>query len=114
SPAAFDRAVAAAADGTEGRPILVDFTAAWCTVCTSNAAVMAAPELRARLDGLPRVVADVTDYTAETRALMARFRVVGPPALFFLDAQGHEIPGSRIVGPVTADEIARRLDAAGA
>jgi thiol:disulfide interchange protein DsbD len=45
---------------------------------------------------------------------MERFRVVGPPALFLVDAQGREIPGSRIVGPVTVEEITRRLDAAGA
>lgn len=115
SPASFDRAIAEAAAGAAGsRPILVDFTAAWCTVCRSNAAVMAAPELRARLARLTQVTADVTDYNAATRALMERFRVVGPPALFLVDAQGREIPGSRIVGPVTVEEITRRLDAAGA
>lgn len=114
SAASFDRAVSGAAADNQGRPILVDFTAAWCTVCTSNAQVMAAPALRARLAALPQVTADVTDYNPATRALMERFRVVGPPTLFFLDARGREIPGSRIVGPVTVEDIARRLDAAGA
>ncbi|MDQ0512997.1 thiol:disulfide interchange protein DsbD [Angulomicrobium amanitiforme] len=119
SSTSFDRAVAAAADGAAdsavpNRPILVDFTADWCTVCKANARVMAAPELRARLAAVPQVTADVTDYNATTRALMERFRVVGPPALFLVDAQGREIPGSRIVGPVTVDAILRRLDAAGA
>ncbi|MFD2029579.1 thioredoxin domain-containing protein [Ancylobacter dichloromethanicus] len=114
STAAFDQAIADVGGGAPGRPILVDFTADWCTVCKSNAAVMAAPELRARLARLAQVTADVTDYDAATRALMARFRVVGPPALFLVDAQGREIAGSRLVGPVTAEEIARRLDAAGA
>ncbi|WP_371347455.1 protein-disulfide reductase DsbD [Ancylobacter sp. IITR112] len=115
SAAGFDRALAEAATGSaRGGPILVDVTAAWCSVCRSNAAVMAAPELRARLAGLPQITADITDGTAETRALMQRLRVVGPPALFLVDAQGREIAGSRIVGPVTVEEIARRLAAAGA
>lgn len=114
STAAFDEAVAGATAQAQGRPILVDFTADWCTVCKSNAKVMAAPELRARLAALPQVMADVTDYNAATRALMERFRVVGPPALFLVDAQGREIPGTRIVGPVTVEDISRRLDAAGA
>ncbi|MBB3773337.1 thiol:disulfide interchange protein DsbD [Angulomicrobium tetraedrale] len=114
SSATFDQAISGAADGASGRPILVDFTAAWCTVCKSNATIMAAPELRTRLAALKQVTADVTDYNAATRALMERFRVVGPPALFLVDAQGREIPGSRIVGPVTVEEITRRLDAAGA
>lgn len=114
STAAFDRAVRGLAAAAAGRPILVDFTAAWCTVCKSNEKVMAAPELRARLAALPHLKADVTDYGEATQALMARFRVVGPPALFLVDAQGREIPGSRIVGPITVEDIARRLDAAGA
>ncbi|WP_420712667.1 protein-disulfide reductase DsbD [Ancylobacter sp. SL191] len=110
----FDRALLAAADGaTPERPILVDFSADWCTVCKTNARVMATPELRARLSDLPKVTVDVTKSNAETRSLMARFRVVGPPVLFFVDARGLEIPGSRIVGPVTVDAMLRRLDAAG-
>lgn len=115
SSAGFDRAVAEAAAGSaNGRPILVDVTAAWCSVCRSNEQVLAGPELRARLSHLPQVTADVTHTNAETRALMERFRIVGPPALFLVDAQGREIPGSRIIGPVTVEEITRRLDAAGA
>ncbi|MPT22429.1 MAG: hypothetical protein E2577_05095, partial [Starkeya sp.] len=116
SSAGFDRAIAEAATGAAfgGGPILVDFTAAWCTVCKSNEVVMAAPELRARLATLPQVTADVTNYDDATRTLMERFRVVGPPALFLVDPQGREIAGSRIVGPVTVEEITRRLDAAGA
>lgn len=115
SSSGFDRAIVEASEGpAPDRPILVDFTADWCTVCKSNARVMAAPELRARLVGLPQITADVTDYNEATRSLMKRFRVVGPPALFLVDAQGREIPGSRIVGPITVEEIARRLDAAGA
>lgn len=112
SPAAFDAALARA--GADGRPILVDFTAAWCTVCRSNEKVMAAPELRARLAGVPQVTADVTDYGTPTRALMERFGVAGPPTVFLIDAKGRELPGSRLVGPVTAEELLRRLDAAGA
>jgi thiol:disulfide interchange protein DsbD len=111
----FDEAIVELADGAaQGRAILVDFTAEWCTVCKSNERVLAAPELHARLAALPQVTADVTNYNAASRALMQRFRVVGPPALFLIDAQGREIPGSRIVGPVTVEEITRRLDAAGA
>lgn len=112
---AFDEALAQLTSGQpQDGPILVDFTAAWCTVCKANEKVMAAPELRARLAGLPTLIADVTDYGDETRALMERFRVVGPPTLFLVDPRGREIPGTRLVGPVTIDEILRRLAAAGA
>lgn len=114
SSVAFDDAIArVSAREPEGRPILVNFTAEWCTVCKSNEKVMASPELRARLTAVPKVIADVTDYGDRTRTLMERFKVVGPPTLLLVDAHGREIPGSRIVGPITTEEIARRLDAAG-
>lgn len=110
SLAAFDTMLARSAqDG----PFLVDFTADWCTTCKANAAVMGAPRLARRLSSLPRITADVTAPDAAARALMQRFDIIGPPTLFLVDKTGREIPGTRIVGPVTAEDMVRRLDAAG-
>lgn len=111
SLAALDKALAASQ--ASGRPVLVSFTADWCTVCKSNEAVMAEPVLRGRLEALPTIVADVTAYNEATRALMARFSVVGPPTLLLVDGQGREIPGSRLTGPVTVQSIETRLALAG-
>ncbi|OYW51663.1 MAG: cytochrome C biogenesis protein [Rhizobiales bacterium 12-68-15] len=110
SPTAFEVALRGAGDG----PILVDFTAAWCAICKTNAAIMATPALRARLEHLPRITADVTTTNEAARALMTRFGVVGPPTLFLVDRTGRELPGSRIVGPLSSEDLTRRLDAAGA
>lgn len=110
TPASFDAAVAT----NSGKPILVSFGADWCTVCKSNEAIMNQPEIRRRLDALAVIDVDVTRQDADARSLMTRFSVVGPPTLFFLDAEGREIRGSRIIGPITADEISERLSQAGA
>ncbi|MFC3207600.1 protein-disulfide reductase DsbD [Aquamicrobium soli] len=111
SLAALDKALAASQGS--GRPVLVSFTADWCTVCKSNEAVMAEPAVRGRLKALPTIVADVTAYNEATRALMARFAVVGPPTLLLIDGRGREIPGSRLTGPVTVESIETRLAQAG-
>ncbi|MFG1402909.1 protein-disulfide reductase DsbD [Xanthobacter sediminis] len=103
SPAALDAALAEAAAG--GKPVLVSFTAGWCTVCKSNEAVMAEPGVRTRIARLPRIAADVTDYGEDERALMSRFSVIGPPTLFLMDAAGRELPGTRHVGALTAQDI---------
>ncbi len=93
------------------RPALVTFTAAWCTVCKSNEAVMAEPAVRQQLAGVPIIAADITTYDAAAKALMDRYAVVGPPTVVLLDAAGREVPGSRITGPLTAEDITRRLGA---
>ncbi|OYZ86512.1 MAG: cytochrome C biogenesis protein, partial [Xanthobacter sp. 17-67-6] len=103
SPAALDAAFAETR--TSGRPVLVSFTAGWCTVCKSNEAVMSEPEVRQRLAQVPRIAADVTNYGAGEQALMSRYSVVGPPTLFLLDAAGREVPGSRHIGAITRADL---------
>jgi len=71
------------------------------------------PEIRQRLKALPIIDVDVTKQDASAEVLMKRFSVVGPPTLYLLDGNGHEIPGSRMIGPITAGEIANRLAQAG-
>lgn len=111
SPQALDAAFTEAKN--EGRPVLVSFTAGWCTVCKSNEAVMEEPAIRDRLARLPRIAADVTEYGEGERALMSRYAVIGPPTLFLLDPAGGEVPGSRIVGAVTPQDMDRLMAKAG-
>ncbi|CAI9408823.1 Thiol:disulfide interchange protein DsbD [Pleomorphomonas sp. T1.2MG-36] len=106
-PADFDRAFAA--EATAGKPVLILFTADWCTVCKSNEKILAEPGLRDRLARTPRISVDITAQTTEAEKLMARFRVIGPPALFLLDANGREIPGSRLIGAINAADLTARL-----
>lgn len=108
----FDRTVAKL--GESGKPILVSFTADWCTVCKSNEAVMAEPDVDRLLARMPVIVADVTAQSEGEQALMKRFGIVGPPTMFILNSHGTEKSGSRLVGPITAEEISKRLTEAGA
>ena len=106
----FEAALARA--GAEGRPALVSFTADWCTVCKSNEKVLAAPALAATLEQAVFIAADVTNYGQESRALMDRFNIIGPPTMFVMDPAGHEVPGSRMIGAISAEGLSRTLGAA--
>ncbi|WP_029076868.1 protein-disulfide reductase DsbD [Kaistia adipata] len=113
SPAAFDSALSAAR--AQGRPVLVSFTADWCTVCKSNErTVLRDPAISARLERASIVVADVTETNAETEALMRRFDVVGPPTLLLIDPDsGREIDGTRSIGTIATAAFEKTLRAAG-
>lgn len=108
SEAAFDQAVSAAE--ADGRPILVAFTADWCTVCKSNDRVLAEPGLATPLSNVALIKADVTRDGEDSRRLMRRFGVVGPPTMFLLGPAGAEIAGSRLIGAVSLADLTQRLE----
>ena len=110
SPEAFDEALA----GSGRTPVLVSFTADWCTICKSNEKIMAEPAIAARLQDVAVIAVDVSRQTRDTRALMDRFSVVGPPTLLLVDSDGREIGNSRITGAITPETIAQNLSRAGA
>jgi thioredoxin:protein disulfide reductase len=124
SEAGFERVVgnvveldaALAAARSQSRPILIDFTAAWCSLCREiEGNVLSNPEIGARLKGVSIIRADVTDYSSESQALMQRFSVVGPPTLVVLDPEnGREIEGGRSIGALTIPDFKNFLDRAGA
>lgn len=114
STADFDAAVAAAR--LAKRPILVDFTAAWCAACREiEADVLEDTEIRARLKHVSVIRADMTAFSQESQTLMQRFGVVGPPTMLFLSPEdGREIDAARSIGAITLSEFRTLLDRAGA
>lgn len=62
--------------------VLVDVTADWCIECRiMDKALFATPP--AQLAGWQVVKLDITDTTAESKAILARYRLFGPPALLY-------------------------------
>lgn len=107
--AELDAAVARAA--AQGRAVMLDFYADWCTSCKemerytfSDAAV------RQRLGSLTLLRADVTANNADDQALLKRFGIFGPPTIAFYDPAGAEQPAFRVVGYMKAAEFASVLD----
>jgi thiol:disulfide interchange protein DsbD len=85
-------------EANRDKTVLLDFAAEWCSSCKemehitfSDAAV------KAKMGEFILVQADVTDNTADEKALTKRFGLFGPPGiLFFKDAK--EIKNARIIG----------------
>jgi thiol:disulfide interchange protein DsbD len=70
------------------------------------------PKVRAQLEGMLLLQADVTDNNEEHRALLKRFSLFGPPGIIFFDAQGREIRGLRVVGYQNAERFLKTLSLA--
>jgi thiol:disulfide interchange protein DsbD len=97
-----------------GKPVVIDFSADWCLPCKElDEKTFTDPKVIAELDRFVRVKADLTmPDDATTKALTAQYQVVGVPTILFLDAQGSESSGARLVGfepPAPFVERARQV-----
>ncbi|MCS6763220.1 MAG: protein-disulfide reductase DsbD [Candidatus Protistobacter heckmanni] len=93
-----------------GRPAMLDFYADWCMSCKEmEKLTFSDPAVTAELDKLALLRADITLNNAEHQTLLKRFGLFGPPGIIFFDAQGREIPGSRVVGYQDASTFLKSL-----
>jgi thiol:disulfide interchange protein DsbD len=96
-----------------GQPAMLDFYADWCVSCKEmEAFTFSDPRVRAKLDTILLLQADVTANNEADRALLKRFSLFGPPGIIFFDAQGREIKGLRVVGYQNAERFLHTLDSA--
>ena len=95
--------------------MLLDWYADWCISCKIiERQVLPDAAVQAQLAGYQLLRFDMTDSTAEQRALLDRYNLFGPPALLLFDAGGQEHSDLRIVGETNAATLAAHLQQAGA
>ena len=95
---------------SQGKPLLLDFYADWCTSCKemerytfSDSAVQSA------LQDTVLLRADVTDNDAEDQALLHYFGIFGPPTIALYSTDGQERRNFRVVGYMKAADFAALL-----
>ncbi len=93
-----------------GKPVMLDFYADWCVSCKEmESFTFSDPRVRAKLDAMLLLQADVTANTEAHRALLKRFSLFGPPGIVFFDAAGREIRGLRVIGYQNAERFLKTL-----
>ena len=96
-----------------GKPVMLDFYADWCVSCKEmEAFTFSDPKVRAQLDSMLLLQADVTAHNEADRALLKRFSLFGPPGIVFFDAQGREIRGLRVIGYQNPERFLKTLSLA--
>ncbi|WP_022963443.1 protein-disulfide reductase DsbD [Halopseudomonas pelagia] len=107
TPAELDQQLAAAK--AAGEWVLVDYYADWCLACKiMEQQVFGRADVMASLDGVRLLRPDVTRNSAESRELLSRYAIHGPPTLLWFGPDGQERRAQRITGEVNATEFLQR------
>lgn len=109
-PATLNRELTAAK--AQGQWVLVDYYADWCVSCkVMEKEVFGNAEVQASLAGVRVLRPDVTRSDANSRALLDRYKVLGPPTLLWIGPDGQERRDGRITGEVDAQAFLKRWNA---
>lgn len=107
--ATYERALSYAARLT--RSALVYVGAAWCPICrTLERTTLRHHGVSSLLQSIALVKIDVTRMDGDSKALLHRFGVEGPPTLFLVETRsGREHAHTRLAGRVPPQDLIQRL-----
>lgn len=109
--AGLEKALAAAK--ADGKAVMLDFYADWCTSCKEmEHFTFTDAGVKAALSDAVLLQADVTPNDELDKALMKQFGLFGPPALLFFTPQGEELRNFRVVGFMPAAEFRAHVERA--
>ncbi|MDR2100229.1 MAG: protein-disulfide reductase DsbD [Campylobacteraceae bacterium] len=91
------------------KPVMAEFTAAWCVVCTEfEEKTLNQKSVQNALKNFTFLRIDVTKNSDEDKELMKRFELFGPPAIIFFK-DGLELKDLQIVGFKNEQEFLEHL-----
>jgi thiol:disulfide interchange protein DsbD len=97
----------------DGRPMLIDFYADWCTACKAlDRKTFADKQVAEKSKGFTMVRVDCTSPDRICQSMTKRFEVSGLPTLVFVGADGQDCHGLRAIGFLGPAEMLKKMEEA--
>jgi thioredoxin:protein disulfide reductase len=105
-----DEVAAIAQARAQGKPVIIDFWAEWCTACKElDKTAWSDPRVQDVVGRFVTLKMDGTHDTDAFQKVFDKYGVVGMPTVVFIDSSGREVP-QRIIGAIEADEMLKYLE----
>ncbi len=92
------------------QPVMLDFYADWCISCKEmEAYTFTDTSVKQTLAGFVLLQADVTKQSDADKALLAKFNLIGPPAILFFNGSLEEKKSGRVIGYQDAKTFIKTL-----
>ncbi len=90
--------------------VMLDFYADWCISCKEmEAYTFTDTKVKQALANFVLLQADVTKNSEDDKALLAKFKLIGPPAILFFGADNQESAAHRVIGYQDAETFIKTL-----
>jgi thioredoxin:protein disulfide reductase len=90
----------------QNKTVMLDFYADWCVSCKEmETLTFTDPAVKRALANTVLLQADVTANDEQDKALYKHFKIIGPPAIIFYNAQAEELKAYKVVGYMPAEKF---------
>jgi len=96
---------------TNNRQSLLYVTADWCATCVIiDRHVLQDRQIQNLLAGFNLIKLDISANSPAQQEIMRALKVAGPPTMIFINPQGHEVNGTRLIGDISPSSLARAIN----
>lgn len=94
----------------QNKTVMLDFYADWCVSCKEmESLTFTDPDVQSALSNTVLLQADVTANDEQDKALYKHFKIIGPPAIIFYNAQAEELTPYKVVGYMPAEKFSAHV-----
>ncbi len=94
----------------QNKTVMFDFYADWCVSCKEmETLTFTDPAVKSALSNTVLLQADVTANDEQDKALYKHFKIIGPPAIIFYNAQAEELTAYKVVGYMPAEKFVSHI-----
>lgn len=93
-----------------GKPIMIDFTAAWCIPCHElEHKTFSNPEVMILAREMIAIRVDLTNSNPRSKKIKKEFNIRGVPTILFFNSKGEQVNNLRITGFIEPEKLVEKI-----